>query len=51
MPFRFALSALTTSVKVGQQADADVGTKVNLAGQGSNSGVDPVLVEGSVFFD
>lgn len=46
---RGAVSALESTIDVGQEADAGVRAEVDLAGKGGDFDVDPVIVEGSEF--
>jgi hypothetical protein len=44
-----AAAALESAVDVGEQSDAGSGSEVDLAGEGGDSEVDPVVVEGGEF--
>lgn len=49
MSLGLAASSQTTTIEVGQQSDSGVRTQVDFAGEGSDSDVDPVFVEGCKF--
>ena len=51
MELGLAVSSVEATIEVREESDAGVGTKVDFSCEGSDSDVQPVLIEGSVFLD
>ena len=47
VPLRSAVSSLQSTIDVRQKSDSGVGSEVDFTSKGSNSNIDPVLVERS----
>jgi hypothetical protein len=46
-----AVSSVAATVEVREESDAGVGAEVDFSGEGGDSDVQPVVVEGSVLLD